>query len=473
MNVDQNINISLPQPQHAEALNFNDLTKGQIDAKAVSKISKFILYSSENEIKSHLLELGSLKLKLKDTMQSIKKDTTGILAYFRYLFSPTEKAKRLLLLDEIVILNSFIENLAKAKVKSNEPLSESVLPETDNEPKAPPVPPLRTSSKQNPIEQQKTESTTPPPPAPPVPKLNLSTIAGAPPPPPAPGMKGRLPSARGNSLTNSTKVLTEEEKYLASEKTRLERLMNRRANPIETFYTLTPPKDEQRLSAEQANIQRDIGNIERDIQRINKQQSVDAQWLKQKEEQLAAKKKELENTEERLKPQQRAINSRDPAFKEKIAQYKNSELKLLIGLVFDGKEPADTHVNFNNFTQNQDLINSIFGEWGQLKGQYPTFLPHEENWKKYLSLNLFSFIDVLKKRLLATNHREYLEEPKYAVVPFAERKATSRSAPLTSARNTGMSIAEELAQKQAERANQAAQRELTKAQKKVRFVPTE
>lgn len=419
--------ISSPEQTKIEKINFSSVAKQNINIDVVSKVSNFIVLSSKKDIyeKEQLFGLGQLDQKLEREIQEIKSDTTGFLAFFRYLFHSTAKAQKELLVERMSMLRDFIDQVIKAQPQiieeeeqSNEeelkgkqevsevaaakPASADVkATEATDIPAAPPPPPMPSPKFPFPPPIPFDLDDAAVPPAPPVPPLPLKKMGapGAPPPPP-PLM----------TASSQGKLLSEEEKYQALEQGKLDKKLKERANPITMFYVMTPPKDEQKLLIEKQK-------LEKDIKKIKGLLPVDDTWLKEKET-------ELKNVNERLDPELKPINSKDSEFAKKIANYTNDELKFLIGLIYGGKAPAKTHPSHVYYEQNQELLDDIFGEWDQLKesASGKSFLLNEADWKKYLGMNLFGVITTLKKRNLPVAHKDHLEEPSYKIVPFTEKK---------------------------------------------------
>ena len=202
-----------------------------------------------------------------------------------------------------------------------------------------------------------------------------------------------------------------EEKYLASEKNKLERNLNERADP-RVFYVETPPKNARDLNERKQELMRDIGKIQSLI-------PTDDVWLKEKQ-------KALTNIEAQLKPQLRLLQYafQKDEFIGRAAKYTNEELRIIIGIMFDGKTPERSHPAYPLYVLNQELLDKIINDWQQLaegeKGRI--FLRHQDEWKRNLNSNRFGFISILRRRMLPEKNTESLREPTYEITPYGKRQ---------------------------------------------------
>ena len=418
------------------------------DLETIRKIGHFILKNKEQGMSPETwVKLDQYEKKLNNEIRKIKSETSGIAAFFRYFFfNSKEKNEKLNQLQYMEALRNFIDankismqhvrgELAfPAKEKIPADKAQKELIDEHNEPEAPkaaPLPEPRKLSSQilgvltdtigrisNLIPEENpqtpealTSDFLPPPP-------------GAPPPPPM-------------HVAENVKILSPEEKYYQLQTKKIENQLKERANPAK-FYIVNAPKD-------QAKLEQRKKDLETDIQRWTQVTKTDLSDLAQRT--IEEKKKAIERIDEELKGTIQPINISMAGFKEKIRQYTNEELKLLIGMLFDGQVPTEDHPNFTTYKNNKDLLDGIFRDWKQLSkgvsGQ--AFLVHQQEWSRYLGTNIFGVIDTLRKRNLSDKHVEYMKETKYEIPPYsAEKKPGQRKEILQKEPAKSSSVTDEL-----------------------------
>jgi hypothetical protein len=484
------------------------------NSETLHKIGQFIVNNKKNDLQPEVLNnLESLEKKLNRQIETIKKDTTGVFAFFHYLFRPREKAEKMNQIVYMELFSNFIRTTAKEAIvqaqntlpkedkiseqkeedavnrsKLEQKQAQSAVPEEEKvpaklvsteeelaKPDAPKEDKLPEQKEEDPVnpskpEQKQAQSATPeeekvpaklvsteeelakpdapkeqkipeekssapavlfpladmiiglpgfslekkpeeqtslppePPSAPPPPSSDF-----APPPPPPSGSLPLVP------------LITAEEKYYQAQRKKIENQLLERAD-AKFLYMVSPPKDEAKLR--DANKQ-----IEKDIQKWTQvERGTNQQNLKTvAETAIEEKKKYLQKNEELLKGDLLPINFNTSEFQKKMQKYTNEELKLIIGMLFEGHPPATDHLNYSNYAANKELFDGIFNEWEQLsnKENAKLFLSHQKEWAKYLSTNIFGVIDILKRRNLSSpKNVNYLAEPSYAILSYVEKKTT-------------------------------------------------
>lgn len=454
----------------------------QVNDKLANKVSDFAeKFKTSNEFETSVADLNELRKELKNEIKFIRNKTTGIIAWFRYLFRSEEKKELKELATEMESVQNFILGL-KIKFKSaeeekievlGEPEAETmeekahlasnagnaeIAPAAKKEEAKEEEPAVQQQpSTEQPIEEQVVQLGAPPPPpmfgAPPPPPPP-SAFPGVPPPPPAPTFGGPPPPPPpggmappppvGGKAAPPAKPLTAEEKYVNAEKKKLERNLQDRANP-DTFNILAAIKDEAKLLAAKEVVEKDIGRIKK----LN-----DKPWLEEKE-------KELKRIEDQLVPEKRLLKYAAQAdksqFNEKMTRYTNDELRLLLGLAFDGIKPDAAHPYYKSYEGDKGLFDSIFADWDNLsKGENgKEFMKHQAEWKRNLESNFSGVLATMQGRLLAQGKLGHLDEPSYEIKPFVEKKAgaggVKQPSPAPS-KTGGLSMVEEMQQRQAAKA---------------------
>lgn len=441
------------QEKPIEVFNKVASTEQRIDFPLIMKVSQAVMSTiSQMRIDNdELVSLGRLDYKLETEIKWIKGNTTGFLAFFRYLFRPKQRTDLEQLAQRMHDLRNFINNVKKAKperskVEESKPASEKDKPLVKDDPKAvedgaaapadpsianlllgdvPPSGPAHTDA----------------------PQAGDAPIAPPPPPPPGIAPPPPMPKAKTKEAE-----LSPEQKYMAEQKKRLEDKRKNRAKP-NMFNVSVTNKDEAKLQKDKAKFERVLASYQRCA-------------LGEDDADVIFVKDELKKIEDQLVPEQRPISFKHSDFKGKIANYNNDELALLVGMLFDGKVPDESHPNHSNYIGNKELMDSIFQDWDRLsKGDTgKLFLTHADEWKKYLSVNLFGVVETLKNRRLPIGNKEHLAEPKHEIVPYAERKAAKAALQLPKEAAKGgtfdvSAIKEARLRKGADRPLQAARQE--------------
>ena len=348
----------------------------------ISRVDELITEKVEASLEDpvQIFELGRLYGALEFKCEKIEAETTGIWAFFRYFFSSSALTEEKSLLQGMQMSRLLIDDVrASLERETEEKLDKDggdvIQPEAeaeDNEPGP--------------------SSAAPPPP---------------PPPPPPQSVSGRVGDTTGSIDGKKTDNRSAEEKHLASEKNKLERNLNERADP-KVFYVETPPKNARELNERKQEVMKDISKI----QSLN---LPDDLWLKEKQKALA-------NIEVQLKPQLKLLQYafQKDEFIGRAAKYTNEELRIIIGIMFDGKTPERSHPAYQLYVLNHELLDKIINDWQQLaegeKGRI--FLQHKEEWKRNLNSNRFGFILILRRRMLPEKNTESLREPTYEITPY-------------------------------------------------------
>ena len=162
-------------------------------------------------------------------------------------------------------------------------------------------------------------------------------------------------------------------------------------------------------------------NLRDDIKHIKAQPNVDAAWLKKKEAALAKIEEDLKPVERLLKFAEAKDKSQ---FAEKMTKYTNDELRLLLGLAFNGKKPDASHPYYKSYEADKGLFDAIFADWNKLsKGESgKEFMKHEAEWKRNLESNFSGILATMKGRLIAQGKLVHLDEPSYEIKPFVEKE---------------------------------------------------
>lgn len=471
MNFPKDPGISLPGEKFIELGRINTLGK-KINNELAEKVENFAKkFKKSNEFEISFNELNSLKKELKKEIKVLKNKTTGFIAWFRYLGRSKEKQELKDLAKEMEDFHTFMLSL-KVKFTSEpqvleeieaekeetatdvitgespepadrledeqiiaepeeeqiiaEPEDEQIIAEpeeeqiiakpeeeqiiakpADEQALAETKAETLEKSVEKTVVQEGAEQTTV--------ESNEEPVVNnaAPPPPPMPGAPGNaptpppMPGMAGKAAT----PLTPEEKHLNAEKRKLERLLKERANP-ECFYILAPPTNEAKLEIEKNGLKELVAVLKKYPE----------------PELLRRKETELKRIEDQLLPVKRLLKYGEQTdliqFKGKIAKYTNEELRILIGIEFDGKKPNASHPFYPFYMNNQAMLDKIFADWKKLstgeKGK--VFLQHKEEWKRSLNTNFSGVLATLKNRLLPEKNKERLKEPIYEIAPFGAKK---------------------------------------------------
>ena len=448
----------------------------QVNDKLANKVSDFAeKFKINNEFETSVADLNALRKEVKNEITYIRNKTTGIIAWFRFLFRSEEKKELKELADELESVQSFIESL-KIKFKSGKGKDTTdVLKDTTDilsEPEQEPEVKKEVAQSDEPAAQHEViQLGAPPPPsslfAPPPPPAAVFGAPppppppsfGAPPPPPAPAFGGPPPPPPpggmappppvGGKAAPLAQPLTAAEKHVNAQKKKLERDLQERANPG-AFKISSPPKNEAALDARKQE-------LEDDIKHIKTQPNVDAAWLKKKEAALAKIEEDLKPVEKLLK----FADAKDKSqFAEKMTKYTNDELRLLLGLAFGGKKPEASHPYYNSYKAEQGLFDAIFADRDQLSdgASGKEFMKNEEEWKRNMDSNFSGVLATMKGRLIPQGKLGHLDEPSYEIKPYVEKQkgaagAAEKKQPSPAPSQTGgLSMMEEMQQKQAAKA---------------------
>lgn len=368
--------------------------------KVIERVDVFFQENQPIHDPRGAFEMGRLYGAMAFQCQQIEANTHGIWAFFQSIFNPNAYREQKALIDQMQNKCFLIEDIIRAI-----PSTEEVQRENHQDI---PHPVAFESGQLQTVDSNKTENRDDS-----LSHPNSEGVAPPPPPPPAPPP----PSLKGKSLLSSStpsavaiQPLTEEEKYFLLERQKRERNLKERANP-DVFYLFLPPKNERDLCERKLELQDDLA------------QNGTEEWLQKK-------KKALEKVEEQLIPIKTLLQygnqQQRPDFNTKIAKYTNDELRIVIGIFFDGKEPNETDLNFTFYLFYRELLDGIFKNWQQLScGETAqAFLSHADAWKRNLTMNRFGFITTLQRRLLPPRNRDYLPEPFYEILPYRTRRDT-------------------------------------------------
>jgi hypothetical protein len=475
----ENINIS-KQGKGKQIFNAHNVRKlSDTSLESMSKLANYITAHKDtmSPDQSHLIHL-----QLTLHISKLESETTGLLAFFKFLFRPSEKAEKQRQLEYMTVLNQFVSEIMTSQVKttgtkqtqSKKPASAptkskvstetpakklaSILTEAHSHivPLKPAeeseikkvkinIPPLKLPKEEEtpaalattasapaaidpetPPPAPTSASVAPPPPPPPSakmgvplppppPPLTAKLNAGGPPPPPTPHVTGSM-----IQKSAMTPKLTPEQAHIQSWQKKLDRQLETRANPSK-FYVTNPPKDQVKMEARQKELESEVQTLMglRKALPESAQSTMDTLIGKKKDE-IAKITEDLKGTSVPAKP-----NSLE--FKEKIKEYTNEELRVLIAIAFDGKTPDHSHPSYNVYENNQGLVDGILQDWKKLAQgtNGKAFLSNQEGWKGYLGYNLFGFVDTLRRRALPEKNFDRLAEPSYEIPPFKPMKSMS------------------------------------------------
>lgn len=419
------IQISHPIEINAENIEYMDVS----DRETIIKLSNFIInkkYDPTNEL--HKLGFQNINLKLNHKINEIKSDNTGVKSYFNYYFGyffrpnviADEKQSQLARMET---LKKFIEPIINLKAMIQAPAAadtQQILPnngpiiqenieekeklnldkqsESDDQPAKISLP-LSPLSNEKPLEEETLIPSSP---------AEKKVI---PPPPP------KRPVS-----------LTPEQLHEKREKERLSRELQERAQP-EMFYVITPPKDEAKLMTAKEKLEKEIRALSDLLSATQPSAQRTLQGL------IDDKHKEIENINQQLEGTKVRLKPSDQEFLTTIQKYyTNHELKLFIGMVFNGKRPNEEDPLYSEYKKNKavtDLLDEIFNNWEEIsKGEIAeAFLANAEGWKKCVSYTFFGFASILQKRL-SEKKSEHLDEPIHEMKPF-KRGAAAKKSPLT------------------------------------------
>lgn len=385
-------------------------------------------------------DLVRLQNVLDKEISVIEADTSGVIGFFRYFFSPSAKAEQRERQDYLNGLKSVVVKLLEKKVEKQDHEKINVVEEKeDNSVPSQPVINLEEKPQdekpvvvaeplvptfQEPIVPIQIPTTGSPIPQPPTGGL-IPPIGGGVPQPPrkAPPMLGR-PLA-------SKPVLTPEQKHNENQQRILERNLKERANFL-SFYEVSPPKNEKELEKLKTQLEADIGKFN-----VIKG-SVPEQMKKQIEGWIADKQKELDSVEEQLKGTTKAIKGLQEGhfsseFLSKAQKLTNEEIKFILLQFFDGKAPSEPIANaeetnvrdmvkYRCYIGNKEFFDEILPEWDTLSASESgkAFAEHRQGWDNYLSGGVTPFIQVLNKRKLPVKNIDHLKTPEYKAVSFEE-----------------------------------------------------
>lgn len=437
--------IVYQKKQWQEALGTEKTLRSSIQRTFSSNHENIQKIASATEEAFGNIEISVEKLNLK--AKQIREETLGFKAFFRYLFRSTEKeakrtyATRMETLAESI--TTYIQEHIRERLNRKRSTLQSIpedqnkkaLSQDQNPPKKqveqltaplevsssnseavtsnvlsvpvplmadpPSNPPLTLSSGVN------SEAIAVPDPVPtediPVPPP-MDEASDAPPPPPM----------DGDPVVAVKPRLTPEELHKQSEERRLTNELNKRADP-NRFYEITPPSNASELQKDLDKYQELLGSSY--ILQDSVRATIES-WAAERRAALAGSL--------------RAIGSSDADFEERIVQYTNEELKILMGILFlfdDGcHRPSEQHPNHVNYSRNKRIYDEVFGDWENLaaskSGQ--AFLKHQENWQRYLSPNISGVIRILERRNIEKpkngkkDNPQRLEDPqsKYTPRPY-------------------------------------------------------
>lgn len=374
-------------------------------------------------------------------VKQIKEETTGFLAFFRYLFRREERNIKLEYADGMEKLSDFFKKIKSISfpVKApeemrpetrdvgvmTEPVEEIVEPKAKVEQREEVV--LSQPSELNSIGTSETPLAPPIEAGPDAPLMEegippAPSEDGAPPPPPD------MPAI-------SLPTLTPEEQYIKGETKKLQRKLEERSDP-KNLYIITPAKNENDLLKQQAGLQEDIETFQELL--LGDLATSPRSTVKRR---LESKQQSLEKVIEELKGTLKPIGKDDPSFEEKMSKYTNEELKILIGMLFidevniekaEQEKVPRTHLNYASYSNNHKSLDDIFSNWKTLsEGQSgQAFLKHKEEWQRYLVANIYGVIKTLKSRNLSPTSSFYLPEPSYTIQHYQASKTKSGLPPV-------------------------------------------
>lgn len=366
--------------------------------------------------------------KLQNKVIEIKRNTTGLIAWFRYLFRRALQAEKLQQAAALENLRDLILGLPKPETysplqsdrqESDEEMDDTGSSSGSDSPKNTHGISTTSSDLSDDIDPPATPIGIPPPPPPP----------GAPPPPPPPG--SNTPASKEKGLTNvtakNTPVLTPEQKYLQSEQKKLDNKLAVRANP-EKFYKMTPPANKKELDRLIGDKLVNIEAWKRILRSKDHESKETAEEMIANETKILAKL--VEESESSLAP----IRASSSEFKEKVVHYTNDELKILLIIYFLEKDNVNGYIlRKQSYEKNASYINEdytelfeeMFAEKNRLLQTKSgiAFLAHMDEWQRYMNnTSITGFLTMLKSR---KRRIKPTLEPIYEITPYNPNKTIS------------------------------------------------
>lgn len=449
-------NTSMPQSEieivsttakKIEAHNIANFSKA--DRETMLAVSNFISTKYEHLNQLDVACLLLFKGKLEQSIIQLTKETSGIKAFFNRVIDPEQRKLHVAKEMERDAATDLLGIISKLPPLENLPEQGSSAQEKAAQPhnvqKDVTQPHIEDDSTKEPSTPKET-SVAPPPPlensAPPAPSLENS---GPPAPsftdaPPAPTFDA--PPLLGDDVPPPPLFLQPvkpEETHNRREQEKLEQNLQKRATPIGTFVIQTPPKNEEALKNEQASLEEELSVLSGLMAYIPKSNQDDKERL---EALIESKEKRLETVKQnRMPAESRLKGYEDSNFIATAQKLTNDELKIIIGIHFNGNVPATDSKNYKEYRANQEVYNEIFRDWKRLSEQTASgkaFLKNQTEWQDYLDRTsaTMDFVKILARRAPEVKIREYktgkdkmiknpdyLREPTYEAAPYKPYKS--------------------------------------------------